>query len=357
MEYLPMIGLGLRLGLAYRRSGGGGVGLPDISITGYDSGTSTLSIEVDALGTVYGIFSANATEAAGTVIAGTGDLAFDFATDAEFATTTLDTSSLALGSTFVHVVLVRTSDGAASAVDSEEVDIINPYLVGLIGMWKLGDTLGSAADLSGNGNDATIADNGAGNITITTLGGRLAASFDGAATAARYTLGSITSANPLSLVGASVATVIFRVAGTGSALTTTSRRLIDKSDGGNAANGWAIWADTLSQVAVAAGGATGVTFSAGSFQTATTPQTYGVEFRPTGAPGSHKLYRGGALLQTLSATLNAAGAATTNAALGNWNHSTDRMWESNFDFLSVWNRELTAAEHAAIHADPTILGI
>ena len=251
--------------------------------------------------------------------------------------------------------------GAAMLMATGGAPAPNPYLVGCVGLWNLGGTLASAADLSGNGKTANIADNGGGNIATTTLGGRAAVSADGAATAARYNLGSIASSDPLSLVGASVATIIFRVAGPGAALTTSFPRIIDKSDGGLAQNGWAIWVNTTTfparGIVWQIGGGSSMGSAANAFETSSAAQTYGVEMRPTGASASHRLYRGGALIETITGTLATPPTTTTNAALLNWNHSTSRMWQGSADFVGVWTRELSASEHAAIHADPSVLGI
>ena len=258
-------------------------------------------------------------------------------------------------------VAVRDAAGAwgfsTITVDVTRAATIYP---GLVGLWKLGEVLGSAPDLSGNGKTATIADNGAGNITTTTLGGRPAVSANGAATAARYTLGSITSADPISLVGRNAATVIFRMAGDGgNFLDNPGRRVIEKSNGGLAANGWGVWTAftaVANQRALAAGVGGSSVSTQDIIQTAATPQTYGVSFFATGASATHLFYRGGALHQAVVGTLPAVPSTTTNAALMNWNHATDRLLDGVLDYVAVFDRELPAAEHAAIAADPSVIG-
>ncbi|HSA82992.1 MAG TPA: hypothetical protein VLE23_19400, partial [Geminicoccaceae bacterium] len=49
---------------------------------------------------------------------------------------------------------------------------------------------------------------------------------------------------------------------------------------------------------------------------------------------------------------NAIPATTTKAAIGNWNHGTDRNWHGYIDFIYLWNRVLDLAARRAIQNNP-----
>ena len=47
-----------------------------------------------------------------------------------------------------------------------------------------------------------------------------------------------------------------------------------------------------------------------------------------------------------------APTTTTNAAIGNWNHTTDRIWEGSIACVWAWDRCLDEPEILALSADP-----
>jgi hypothetical protein len=49
---------------------------------------------------------------------------------------------------------------------------------------------------------------------------------------------------------------------------------------------------------------------------------------------------------------NAVPSVTTNAAIGNWNHATDRNWHGYIDFIYLWNRVLDLGARRAIQNNP-----
>jgi hypothetical protein len=49
---------------------------------------------------------------------------------------------------------------------------------------------------------------------------------------------------------------------------------------------------------------------------------------------------------------NAIPSTTTKAAIGNWNHTTDRNWHGYIDFIYLWNRVLDLSARRAIQNNP-----
>jgi TolB-like protein len=49
---------------------------------------------------------------------------------------------------------------------------------------------------------------------------------------------------------------------------------------------------------------------------------------------------------------NAIPSTTSNAAIGNWNHTTDRNWHGWIDFVYLWDRVLDLGARRAIHNNP-----
>jgi hypothetical protein len=44
--------------------------------------------------------------------------------------------------------------------------------------------------------------------------------------------------------------------------------------------------------------------------------------------------------------------ATIDAEIGNWNHTTDRNWHGNIDFIYLWNRVLDLGARRATQNNP-----
>ena len=49
---------------------------------------------------------------------------------------------------------------------------------------------------------------------------------------------------------------------------------------------------------------------------------------------------------------NAISSATTSAAIGNWNHTTDRNWHDYINFVYLWNRVLDRGARRVIENNP-----
>jgi hypothetical protein len=125
-------------------------------------------------------------------------------------------------------------------------------------------------------------------------------------------------------------------------------RIIDKSDGGSAANGWCFYPD---------GGNNNLYFSAGGANNAsTTPLNRGIvtglSFSLNTANTILEMYQDGAQIRGLSSPVSSLPTTTTNAAIGNWNHASDRQYRTPIYAIYVWDRFLEQSEHVNVNLDP-----
>jgi hypothetical protein len=162
----------------------------------------------------------------------------------------------------------------------------------------------------------------------------------------RVNLGSIAASNPLNCNANNQVTVAtyMDLQGTGQGYP----RIIDKSNGGTAANGWALYLGTSSGTNriprfAAAGGngvdcqsaiALGEHFVSASYNASTSSSgnVFVVDGTSLGATGHST--------RTIPTTV-------TNAAIGNWNHNagTDRPFDGALYMMLVWNKVFTITEH------------
>ena len=173
--------------------------------------------------------------------------------------------------------------------------------------------------------------------------------FSGDATADRVNLGLISPADPLALAGKTTLTVLAWVHRTGG--TSQFPRIIDKSNGSNAAGGWAFYLYSTASMRFITNGSTSsqhISSLVAVPLNSTTLLGYSMHSATEG-----RFYMGGAWLSTDGSTISAPPSNTTNAAIGNWNHSTDRMFAGELLAILVYDRALSAAEHAAAYAPAT----
>ncbi len=170
--------------------------------------------------------------------------------------------------------------------------------------------------------------------------------YAGAATNDRVDLGSISSTHPLSLFGRTQISIVAWVKmGTGAKFS----RLIDKSSGGLAANGWALYdgADTstdrrfIFQTAGSTPWYNSLCSNAAYFVDGETI-CVGMSL-PSLSTG--KIFKNGReVAKDGRDSLTAFSSTTTNAAIGNWNHSTDRQWRGDIFNIFIYGRPLTDEE-------------
>lgn len=218
---------------------------------------------------------------------------------------------------------------------------------GLVGYWNFDVGVGgtTAYDMSGQGTNGTLTNMEATDWVDGTDGQRRALDLDG--DNEFVDLGSIGASSPLRLNGsAATFTFWFKHDQFGD----TFQRVIDKSDGASASNGYAIWV----------GAQDGTTRGLGASVNGANWRTDNVEYE-------FGVWTHGAIVVTaageISAYVNgepAPGAfytgsatpfpdATTNMRIGSWNHSTNREFDGSLDDVRVYNRALTASEISRLH--------
>lgn len=157
--------------------------------------------------------------------------------------------------------------------------------------------------------------------------------FSGSAGDDRIDLGSVAVGNPLMLRATPFS---FTASYTNRGNTTTHPRLIDKSDGGNAANGWACYhrGGAANELWFQGDGANWEWTEAEHGITLPAPSTLVTINGIT--PTSNELFVNGAS-KGGSSTTDAMlfPTVTTNAAIGNWNHITGRQWDGEIYFMDL----------------------
>jgi len=224
------------------------------------------------------------------------------------------------------------------------LDWAHPLAQGMVGCFVYRN--GCFIDLTNNTRSCLV-DNSSGDISRSAMPitGWPAAQYTGDATNDRYDLGPITSDNPLSLAGRDAFTLLAWCHFIQQ--DSSFPRIIDKSDGGNAANGWGMWSNASEQIVV---GIDGQTSSSTANDAVVYGETnlYSASLTGLGATASGDFYRNGEFLRAdPGAGYNQPVSTTTNAAIGNWNHATDRMIDGYISHVFVLNRDATHDQHMA----------
>lgn len=227
------------------------------------------------------------------------------------------------------------------------LDRSHPLASGLIGAFITIPGAGAMADLTGQRTPITdSSSNGIGDGIISSLS-RQAVEFDGGGSNDRIDLGSVTSSDPLGFFGKTTCSILSWARFDNS--TTTYPRAIDKSNGGVGANGWTFGS-------VNSGGAELAFYTGGSGAAHAFPGYFTVNDQmligyTLNGLSSGTAYKDGVLFGTSSNTIAAFPSTTTNCAIGNWNHSTGRMWDGAIYSVLVYDRVLSADDHAMAY-DP-----
>ncbi len=219
----------------------------------------------------------------------------------------------------------------------------SPLTRGLVGYFDLGHSGIGAIDLTGNLQGITQDNSSA---DLTPFNGTLGrgTSFSGDATNDRITLGTIAGAHPLGLAGKVQFSVAVWLRKDDAGDFANPRRIIDKSDAGNAANGWGLFGRSgadefyfaIDANLGSASGAYPTRLDDGEFHIlAAVRQT-------TGTSGLHWYLDGIEFAATTVAST--IPTDTTTISIGNINHTTDRMWQGPILNVGVWDRALTPSE-------------
>ena len=179
-----------------------------------------------------------------------------------------------------------------------------------------------------------------------------AVNFTNDGTNDRVDLGSITSANRLSMFGATSLSVLWGGNHTYAA-DKEAGRLIDKSDAGVGAKGWALWFDHGPTFG-------GLDFGIDGTQEASSSTGFMIEdeyhdyaFVLSALTGTnHHYYRDGILTESVANDTVAFPADTVNMAIGNWNHSHSRMWSGTISYMYVFDGDVSRSLVSLIARDP-----
>jgi len=224
------------------------------------------------------------------------------------------------------------------------VHLSHPLAQGLVAYWPMWEGSGDTVhDLSGNGNHGALT-NGP-TWVATEMGGAL--EFDGDDDFIE--LGSIGPDHPLSFTGNEFSLAFWLYQESGG---DQFQRIIDKSDGGGGANGFAFVTQYTGNEGhvqfYVDGNAIGLYFSGVySYQT-------WVHLTLTWDGSAFKLYTDGTYFATRDEA-DTIPSTTKNCRIGSWNHSTGREFEGKLSNFLAWDRALTAGEIAQFYADPWIL--
>lgn len=215
----------------------------------------------------------------------------------------------------------------------------HPLAKGLVGCWVMNEGSGNKIFDSIRNNHGDFVGT---SISWTSQG----LDFSGDNNNHRIDLGSIPSSNPLNCSNSNAVSIFSRIFVNSGGLSNTYPRVIDKSTGGVAQNGYALWFDTAAGLlqfyvdeSSPAALSSSVLSRATWYNVLITKGTSGQDFYIDGLPDTNN-----ANDPTIPST-------TTNAAIGNWNHSTDRNWDGKIAFVFVWNRKLTTGEAAFLHRE------
>lgn len=183
--------------------------------------------------------------------------------------------------------------------------------------------------------------------------GRYSSEFVGNSTDDRIQLGSITSADPISFFGQTDVSVVARCNFASS--NSEFPRLIDKSNNTNSADGWGIWiwrngSSDVFRFGIDGGGLGGSSslnpnIRDNPLRTLACNAT-GIPLAST-ATATLRTFTNGKFNSVANDTTSPFPSTTTNGAVGNWNHSTDRQWNGNIEYVALFDKPLSDAEHLA----------
>ncbi len=240
------------------------------------------------------------------------------------------------------VIMTGTTAGLTITADSKT---FNNFMIndGLVGYWKFEETSSPAIDSSGYTSHA-VWTNGAGNLSNTPSLSKYenlwSMNFDGDND--YLELGTINSDHPLMLFNTEFTiSAWFYQHGGGDDF----QRIVDKSDNGNAVNGYALYVRPDSQQAA-------IMVNDNSYSTTST-ENYALNtwnhIAAVVTNSDSAIYINGVEITTSSYTRGAHALppnVNTTMRIGSWNHSTQREYDGELDEIRIYNRALTAAEIA-----------
>jgi len=161
----------------------------------------------------------------------------------------------------------------------------------------------------------------------------------------RIDVGSIDSSNPMSGCPTGEISMFCSVYLDYDALNNSYPRIYDKSDGGSAQNGWAVYYNKDSSRFLLQSAGTAVIISSLLY---TSSGWYDIAI--TAKSGDVKMWVNNVL--STSTTAFSFPTATTDAAIGNWSFSSDRQWNGNIYDIYIWDSMLTEHQIKILSNDP-----
>lgn len=237
------------------------------------------------------------------------------------------------------------------------LDKTHPFTRRMVGCWPMWQhTPTIVPDLCGN-NDATVAGTTLSHVQTKYAPGGRGVIIPNDNTNSRLTLGSIPSTNPLNCSSTDEISIF----GWGYIPNTPNNvfpRLIDKSNSGSGANGWALairWNGAAAPDDTLEFYVAGTGYNPGANALGASAADYAGKLGGLGvvaASGSQEYIWNDNIIGSTTASISIPGA-TTNASLLNWNHTTDRQWgDMPMFYISVWNRRLDATDLLDLSHDP-----
>ena len=231
------------------------------------------------------------------------------------------------------------------------VDPGHPLARHLVAFWPMND-----------GHGAVVRDAGPHRIHGTITGGTVSwnargmfsphLDFAGDNTTDRVDLGVIPVGHPLQLTDTDELTLITQCLLTTGAVTSNAPRIFDKSNGALAANGWALYPiiSAGSELTLAVAGteyqATALAVERGRMVTLAVTKKKSAYIRFFAGQGTSTASPVGRIrfIQELTTGIHSFPSAQTSAAIGNWNHTTDRQWDEDINWLMILNKALGLRE-------------
>jgi len=231
------------------------------------------------------------------------------------------------------------------------VDPGHPLARHLVAFWPMND-----------GHGAVVCDAGPHRIHGTITGGALSwqsrgmfsphLGFVGDNTTHRVDLGVVPVGHPLQLTGTDELTLITQCLLTTGAVTSNAPRIFDKSDSGLGANGWALnpiisaGSDLTLAVAGTEYQATALALERGRMVTLAVTKKKTACIRFFAGQGTSTASPVGRLrlIQELTTGISSFPSVQTSAAIGNWNHATDRQWDEDINWLMIFDKALGLRE-------------
>ena len=202
-------------------------------------------------------------------------------------------------------------------------------------------------DISKYKNNGTLGDSTAGTNPTWNLTGKYNGAFEFDGDDDFIELGAITPGHPLMFANSNLTITawFYKYAGN------SWQRIIDKSDGGTAQNGYAIYVQNDNDINIAVDGNT-ITADAGA-QGFALHENW-IHMAAVISDSYYAIYLNG--INITGITWGSGDSPTqppnveTNMRIGTWNHNTNREWNGTLDEIQIWNRTLSEEEIYQLYA-------